>query len=57
MPWYCQPTKTCKVMNRLANRMFTRYSSPELVRGTLDIAQEMLWAKVENYYAKKGITC
>lgn len=57
LPWYLNPQKTCKVMNRLADRTFTKYSSPELVRGYLDLAQELLWAKVENYYQKRGIQC
>lgn len=56
MPWYMQPHKQARVMNRLANRWFTKHASPQLVHSVMNLAQELLWTKVENYY-KKGTTC
>lgn len=49
MPWYMFPTRTCQVMNRLARK----YSSASLedLRQALDNATELLWHKVENFYA------
>jgi len=55
MPWYLKPDRQRKVMNRLANRWFTKHSSTDLVRNVMDLAQELLWAKVENFYLKRGI--
>jgi len=55
LPWYLHPSKQCRVMNRLANRWFTKHASMEVVRASMDLAQELLWSKVENYYTKKGL--
>jgi len=55
MPWYMQPTKQAKVMNRLASKWFTKHASPTLVHSIMDMAQELLWAKVNNYYQNRGV--
>lgn len=57
LPWYMQPQKQVRVMNRLANRWFTKHASTDLVRNVMGTAQELLWTKVENYYKERGITC
>lgn len=48
MPWYMNPTATCKVLNRIANR-HARASLPDL-QTILDRATERLWNKQEYYY-------
>jgi len=50
MPWYMNPSSTCKVLNRIANR-HTRAELREL-RQVLDHVTEKIWAKQECYHAK-----
>jgi len=51
MPWYTNPTLTCKVLNRIANR-HPRASLNDL-KATLDSATQKIWNKQEHYYTKK----
>lgn len=50
MPWYCNPTITCKVLNRIVNRY------PDATINDLNVllgsATQLLWDKQENYYKK-----
>ena len=48
MPWYTNHIKTCKVLNRIANR-YERSSSQDL-KSVLDYATETIWKKQEHYY-------
>ena len=48
MPWYINHIKTCKVLNRIANRL--RSSSTDEFRTTLDTVTELIWKKQERYY-------
>lgn len=50
MPWYMNPTFTCKVLNRIANR-YSRASLQDL-QTALDQATQNLWNKQEYYYEK-----
>jgi hypothetical protein len=48
MPWYTDPDKTCKVLNKIANR----YSSTDLqnLKSVLDHVSGLIWEKQEHYY-------
>ena len=50
MPWYCNPTITCKVLNRIVNRY------PDATINDLNVilgsATQLLWDKQENYYKR-----
>jgi hypothetical protein len=48
MPWYTNPTLTCKVLNRIANR-YPRATLKDL-KTTLDNATQLIWSKQEHYY-------
>jgi hypothetical protein len=48
MPWYMNPVRTSKVLNRIANR-HARASLRELT-AVLDQVTEKLWSKQEYYY-------
>jgi hypothetical protein len=52
MPWYTNPVKTCKVLNRVANR----YSNSKLeeFKAVLDAVTELIWRKQERYYETRG---
>lgn len=51
MPWYMNPIRTCKVLNRIANRH--RHAPLRDLTSVLDLATEKLWHKQECYYSKK----
>lgn len=51
MPWYMNPVKTCKVLNRIANRH--RRAPLHDLTAVLDQVTEKLWNKQERYYSKK----
>jgi len=48
MPWYTDPDKACKVLNKIANR----YSHTTLhdLKSVLDHVSALLWEKQEHYY-------
>jgi translation initiation factor 2B subunit (eIF-2B alpha/beta/delta family) len=48
MPWYTNPVKTCKVLNRIASRY--ENSSLENLKSVLDHVTESIWKKQEQYY-------
>jgi len=48
MPWYTNPVKTCKLLNRIANRH--QCTSLHNIRTVLDYATESIWKKQEQYY-------
>jgi hypothetical protein len=48
MPWYTNPVRICKVLNRIAIR-YERTSLREL-DFVLDHATELIWIKLEHYY-------
>lgn len=50
MPWYMNPLRTCKVLNRIANRH--RHVPLRVLNSVLDQATEKLWHKQERYYSK-----
>jgi hypothetical protein len=52
MPWYINPVKTCKVLNRIA----TRYPRANLqdLKTTLDNATQLLWSKQERFCNSKS---
>lgn len=52
MPWYNNPTITCKVLERIANRLSSA-NLQELDR-TLDRAAELIWSKQEGYYMRNS---
>jgi len=52
MPWYMNPTSTCKVLNRIASR-HARASLQDL-QTVLDLATQRLWHKQAYYYAKRS---
>lgn len=47
-PWYMYPVVTCKVLNRIANRIALHDTG--MVRKAMDYATEMLWSKQEKWY-------
>jgi hypothetical protein len=51
MPWYNNPAITCKVLERIANRV-SQTNLQDLNR-TLDRAAELIWSKQEDYYMRK----
>lgn len=51
MPWYMNPVKTRKVLNRIANR-YKRTSLQDL-RAVLDHATQLIWIKKENFYQNR----
>ena len=48
MPWYTDHIKTCKVLNRIANRY--EHIGIQDIKFILDNATESIWRKQENYY-------
>jgi len=52
MPWYMNPIRTCKVLNRIANRH--RHVPLRDLNSVLDQATEKLWNKQECYYSKSS---
>jgi len=52
MPWYTNPTLTCKVLEKIANR----YERTELqdLKSVMDHAATLIWRKQECYYAAVG---
>lgn len=48
MPWYMNPVRTSKVLNRIANRH--KRTSLQDLRVILDQATQLIWTKQENYY-------
>jgi len=52
MPWYTNPSRTSKVLHRIANRHSA--SSLTDLKSTIDSAAEMLWKKQEHYYRTKA---
>jgi hypothetical protein len=51
MPWFNNPAITCKVLDRIANRV-SQTNLQDLNR-TLDRATELIWSKQEDYYMRK----
>jgi len=51
MPWYMNPTKTCKVLNRIANR----YQCIPLhdLKSVMDRATQLIWSKQESYHQNR----
>ena len=52
MPWYMNPVKTCKVLNRIANRH--KHAPIRDLNTLLDHATQRLWTKQEHYYEKRS---
>jgi hypothetical protein len=53
MPWYINPALTCKVLNRIANRI-SRTNLQDL-NATLDRATELIWSKQEGYNSTRNM--
>jgi hypothetical protein len=51
MPWYMNPTSTCKVLNRIADRH--RRATLRDLQLVLDHATQQIWNKREHYHEKK----
>ena len=47
MPWYNNPVITCKVLEKIANRL--SFANLQELDRTLDRATELIWSKQENY--------
>ncbi len=50
MPWYTNPVRTCKVLNRIARHY--ENSSLQNLRFVMDHATESIWRKQETYYER-----
>ncbi|WP_191965653.1 MULTISPECIES: hypothetical protein [Oryzomonas] len=53
MPWYINPALTCKVLNRIADRI-SRTNLQDL-NATLDRATELIWSKQECYNNMRNV--
>jgi hypothetical protein len=51
MPWYNNPAITCKVLEKIANRL--SFANLQELDRTLDRATELIWSKQEDYNLKK----
>lgn len=53
MPWYCNPTTTCKVMNRIASRYpYATITDLNIILGS---ASQILWDKQDRYYRRSRL--
>jgi hypothetical protein len=48
MPWYTNPVKTCKVLNKIAKRY--EHTALHELKTVMDDATSLLWKKQEQYY-------
>jgi len=52
MPWYNNPVITCKVLERIANRLSV--ANLQELDKTLDRATELIWSKQEGYSTRNS---